>query len=185
MKILTLLAMIFTSACALADPSPENLPDCAKVPAMKLTVQMYHLDLNDRREICVISPGLFKITIHNPQGSNVAVNPGDVYVLDKKSDLPGGYQCGAAPPTTATVYGDNCDNKNLLAVYIKSNAALGLIPFWIHVKDVGTLDPTVRVIGKGAFLTLTSLGFQEEFNLLGLQPADINEVLEMLKKSAE
>lgn len=49
---------------------------CPNLLSLKLTVDQYHLDLNDKKPICVTSPGTFKIVIHQPGNSTVTVGAG-------------------------------------------------------------------------------------------------------------
>jgi hypothetical protein len=169
MKILTLLAMIFTSACALANPSPPET-DCPKPSVLLLLVHDQFLWLTERRPICVTAPGAFKIRIINLSGADVTIGRGDVTARGKDDDK--------SPKPSLTMSGDNSAKKNILDVKVDGTANLGSeFGVWINVAGVGTLDPTVRVIGKGALQSLKYDTAQEDLQLLGFEPELIDQML--------
>ena len=114
--------------------------NCANLPGMKLTIKEYHIDLNDNRPVCVTVPGTFKITIHNPNGSGVTVNLGDVTVGQKDDSA------NPADPDVE-INGDNLLEVDKLTVVLEGEADPGDdLEFWISIAGVGKLDPKVRII---------------------------------------
>ena len=59
--------------------------DCASHPGLKLTIKKYHIDLNDKRPVCVMVGGEFKIQIVNPQDGSDEVKGGEVTLKQKLS----------------------------------------------------------------------------------------------------
>jgi hypothetical protein len=129
---------------------------CAMMADIKLTVQKYHLDLNDRQPICVTVPGEFTIKIHNPLGSGVTVGSGDVVAEAK-------------PGTSITIDGDNASPINKLKIQVDGTADPDdEFEFWIRVEGVGELDPTVRVVDNQFFNALKSEALYDLLDTLNL-----------------
>lgn len=170
MKILTLLAVTFLSACAVASPSNPVLP-CPNPITVQLIVHKDELTLSNNSPLCVVVPGEFKIKIHNPPGSGVTIGPGDVTA--------GGKLDNNNPPPPATMAGDNSADVDVLAVKISGTANIGdEFDYWVKVVGVEKpLDPTVRVIGNEQRTNLTYSFAAEALDLLGVDPALAKEML--------
>ena len=178
MKILTLLAVTFTSACAVASPAEPVLP-CPNPVTVQLIVHREDLTLSNNSPICVVVPGEFKIKIHNPPGSGVTVGPGDATA--------GGKLDNNNPPPTATMAGDNSVDADVLVIKISGTANIGdEFDYWVKVAGVeNPLDPTVRVIGNPQRTSLTYGFAAEALDLLGLEPDLIQEILRPIKPEDE
>lgn len=137
---------------------------CANLPAMKLTIDVYHLDLNDKTPICVMVPGEFKIKIHNPAGF---VNEGDVTVRQKDDS--------EDPPVL--IYGTNVAPANKITVKVEGNADYGdEIDFWIKVEGVGILDPRIRIVDPSEMNALLYNAVDETMDTYGLGIDDVREL---------
>ena len=173
MKIRFWAAMSFAGSIALACPAAA-LADCPNVLNMRLSVDKYRLVLNDKRPICVTVPGEFRIRIHTPPGSDVIVGKGDVTARGKHDE--------EQIPPSATMKGDNNVNSKFLVVKVNGMAEIDQeFDLWIHVAGVGTLDPTVRVIGNQQRAVLTYEFAQEALGQLGVAPELITEMLRPLQ----
>jgi hypothetical protein len=141
---------------------------------MRLNVDKYRLVLNDKRPICVTVPGEFRIRIHTPPGSDVTVGKGDVTARGKHD--------GDEIPPSATMKGDNSVNSKFLVVQVNGMAEIDQeFDLWIHVAGVGTLDPTVRVIGNQQRAAMVYSNAQEALDLLGVEPELITKMLRPLQ----
>lgn len=118
--------------------------DCASRPGLKLTVKKYHIDLNDKRPVCVELGGAFVIQIVNPQDGSHEVKGGEVTVQQKV----------AKDDAVMLISGDNNSPVNKVTVNVKlaegktkNDYAIGdEFEFWIKIEGVGTLDPRIRII---------------------------------------
>lgn len=152
-----------TFGCAAS--TSAQMPVCPPLNNLKLTIDEYHLSLNDKRPICVTLPGTFKITIHQPGNSTVTVGAGDVTVKAKESTGP-------------TIDGNNNAPINKLTVNVGGEADPDdVFAFWIEVKGVGTLDPKVRVIPSSQMLNLKSEAFYDTLDTLDLTLEDANKLI--------
>ena len=163
MKILTLLAVTFLSACATEQASTMKA-DCVNPVAVQLVVHKKKLTMSNNDPICVTAPGEFKVKIKNPPGSGVSVGAGDATAGGKAS--------------SPTMEGSNTVNSDTLVVEIKESASIGdELHYWVHVNGVPQLDPTVRVIGNQQRTNLTYSFAAEALDLLGVDPALAKEML--------
>jgi hypothetical protein len=156
----TVLRLVVASAVTLLYATSAYADHhCANLPGLKLTVKKYHLELNDKRPICVTVPGEFKITIHNPPGSGVSVGSEDVSVRQKDdSDEP-----------DVKIFGDNKSPTNKVAVSVEGAAGDGdEFEFWIIVKGVGKLDPKVKVIDSDALMNQQYRAVGDAMDAFGL-----------------
>ena len=142
MKIFLALA-----ATALIAYSGNASADCASLPGFKLTIKQYHIDLNDRRPVCVEVPGAFVIQIVNPMDGGHTVQDNDVTVQQKVDP----------DEARVTIAGNSVlvNNKLMLVVTVEEGpqgpppAEGEEFEFWIKIKGVGMLDPRIRVIPGG------------------------------------
>ena len=163
MKMILLLLGIVTLGCAAS--TSAQAPLCPPLNNLKLNVDEYHLSLNDKRPICITSPGTFKITIQQPGNSTVAIGPGDVTVMAKEG-------------SGLTIEGNNNAPVNKVTVNVSGNSNPGdIFAFWIHVDGVGTLDPKVRVIPSNQMLSLKSEAFYNALDTLDLTLEDANKLV--------
>jgi len=161
----TILLFLGTATLACAVSTSAQTPDCPPLNNLKLTVDEYHLSLNDKRPICVTLPGTFKITIHQPGNATVAIGAGDVTVRAKES-------------TGLTIDGSNDAPINKVTVNVDGDAdADDIFAFWIEVEGVGTLDPRVRVIPSSQLLSLKSEAFYDTLDTLDLTLEDANKLI--------
>jgi len=153
---LTLGCAASTSAQAPLCPAPNNL---------KLTVDQYELKLSDKVPICVTSPGTFKIAIHQPGNATVTIGAGDVTVKAKEE-------------TGLKIEGNNNAPINKITVTVEGDAEPGdIFEFWIEVKNVGILDPKVRVIPSMEMLSLKSTAFYDVLDTLDLTLEEANKLV--------
>ena len=172
MKNRIIAASTIAAALMLASPATAE-HHCAHLPDLMLIVKRNELRLNDNRPVCVTVPGKFVIKIHNPPGSGHDVGPGDATARGKLD--------GTEPPPSATMAGNNSDNEALLAVDVSGSANIGdEFKFWISVEGVGTLDPTVRVIGNQERDILTYQWAVESLEVLSLDRELIEQILRPL-----
>ncbi|NQV86904.1 MAG: hypothetical protein HQ492_07500 [Woeseiaceae bacterium] len=164
MKKNIILVVFLTATLGCVAATGAQADGCPNLASLKLTVDQYHLDLNDKRPICVTSPGTFKIVIHQPGNSTVTVGAGDVTVSAKET-------------TGVTIDGNNNAPLNKITV----NVGAGGLPddefaFLIDVKGVGVLDPKVRVIPSSQLMKLRSDTFYDVLDTLGLTLEDTNKL---------
>jgi hypothetical protein len=116
--------------------------DCEASGTLKLRVTQYHLVLMPKIPVCVaVSAGVegkFKITILPVGGSGSAVNLKDADVWEKHD----------SSPVTIRGGNDSVSNQIDVVVTLKTGRVIEVgneFEFWITIKDVGKLDPRVRV----------------------------------------
>ena len=141
------ILLMFAATAANAVP---DCPPTAGENAMKLRIDEYHLELDNKKPICILvdssGTGTISIKIHNPPSASHNVEAGDVTV-EQKADSP--YM----------IEGDNSDDPDLLELTLSefgsgagSDTECGdsstdiCAKFWINVEGVGKLDPRARVI---------------------------------------
>lgn len=118
-----------------------NNHTCADIPGMKLKIDEYHLELDDKDIICVPVPSDFSIRVKGKGGYNVSA--GQVSVAKKANS--GG--------PNVTITGDNSVDKNYLVVKVRGAASVGTpVSFLIDVDNVGVLDPKIRIIDNSIYL---------------------------------
>ena len=150
-KAYTLVGMLILMATAEAQADHH----CANLPGMLLRIDTYHIELNDKRPICVIVGGEFNIRINDP--SNL-VESGKVKVRQK--DL--------SSPPKITIEGANYD-PDLLKVAVDGDPeGEEYFDFWIEVEGVGKLDPRIRVIPSSEFDSLLRTYVQDALDSYGL-----------------
>jgi len=170
-KMILLFLGTVTLGCV-ASTNAQTEP-CAGLNSLKLTVDEYHLSLNDKRPICITLPGTFKIVIHQPGNSSVTVGAGDATVSAKES-------------TGLTIEGNNNAPVNKITVMVSGQADPGdEFAFWIDVKGVGKLDPKVRVVGSPEMLRLKSEAFYDALDTLDLTLEDANKLKPPKPEGAE
>mgnify|MGYP001815597439 CR=1 FL=1 len=143
---------------------------CPDVASMRLTATENHLSLNDNIPVCVTRnengeiDATFRITIKNP----VEVGNGDVTVIQKES----------AEPLSIT--GGNEDETNKVKITVTGTPPEGFDEFAykIYVKDIGMLDPKVRVVDND---TLTAHKADVLENTLDDNDISVDEAAEVLR----
>jgi hypothetical protein len=129
---LLLSAMLLNVSTAIADED-----DCAYMTSLRLIVDEYHLRLNSKRPICVVSPGTVTIRVRPRLFSGYVIEPGSVTVKEKVKD-------------SLEIYGTNEDDAGKIVVTIGDGGTENTnFEFLITVDGVGVLDPKVRVVGDG------------------------------------
>lgn len=156
-----------------ANAQPTNCPP----PGGMMRVGEYHLELMDKRPICVTLledpvsgdfKGYFTINIHAPQ-----FEVGEVTV-EEKGD--GNGECES--DGTVTIVGNNEEDPDKIEVTVTGEAQEDEVcKFWIHVAGVGTLDPKVRVVGSNIMQTLQLEWLSDSIRDLGLQPGGEHDLL--------
>jgi hypothetical protein len=111
---------------------------CPNVASIRVTAKENHLSLNDNAPVCVVRDATgnvndtFQLTVALP---NSFVD-GDIRVEQKES---------AEPMTIEGVYSQE---TNKVEVHVSGPADVGdEFKYKIYVKDIGMLDPKVRVVG--------------------------------------
>jgi hypothetical protein len=137
--ILTALTAFSWSAAA---QQPD--PNCVEKGKSKLELGVYHLVLEEKKDICLNvdlneGPKTFVINIKIKDG--LQVNLRDVAVTAKD------------PLGKVNLSGGNTVDTDKVLVYVSvkegQKVAVGdTIGFNINVKDLGILDPRVRVVGQ-------------------------------------
>jgi hypothetical protein len=153
MKKKMLASALLDAACLIASQLSfaGSHTGCADITNYRLTVKMYHLELNDRAPVCMTAPGSFDITIHNPVGSDHDVEVNDVTVSNKGTDCEveiSGQNSDTTDPLTVTVNITDAGGPN------ECKNDDGDYAFLISVEGVGELDPAVRVIDSTVLLDL-------------------------------
>jgi hypothetical protein len=127
------MAMLALASCT---QNPSVSP-CIDAP-LNLTIQQYHIVLNEKRPVCVRLPlpATFTIRINDPRN---IVDPGDVSIKEKPD------------VKEVTIRDTNISAEEVLTVEVKEvkgyNAkAETEYEYLIEVKGVGLLDPKVRII---------------------------------------
>lgn len=143
----------------------NNLDDCADVPKMKLTLGEYHIDLNDKKAVCVPVNTTFTIQVKK-QGQYV-IQKGWVTV-EKKKDSKG---------PSATVTGNNSADASELKVTIGGTVSEGTtVSFLIKIKDLGELDPKIKIIDNATFLELQARGVRRVMEAYGKTGSDVRKL---------
>ncbi len=162
-----------TTILFLAMPALANSHKCAELSKSKLEVDEYHLVLNVKKPFCTRVPGTVRLPIENKPNADHQIQPGDVTVTQKAN-------------SPLTISGDNSANRLELIIKVtgvaKVNEEAG---FLIAVKDVGVLDPKVRVIDTNALLQLLSQTISEALDTLGLNWDDVASVMEMHREYSD
>ena len=146
-------------------------PNCAKLTQMTLTVEKYHLDLNDSRPVCITVPGAFKINIKNLPNTGVTVGAGDVTVVQKNDPA-------EASVIIEGVNGADGSPVNKVAVEVRPVAGKNVetddeFEFWIHVEGVGKLDPRIKVVGNEFLQSLQWAEIDDTLDTLDLELEDV------------
>lgn len=161
-KMMMLFLGSATLGCVASTNAQPN--DCAQLTNLKLTVDEYQLSLNDKKPICVTTPGTFKIVIHQPGNSTVTIGAGDVTVSAKAN-------------TGLTINGSNDAPVNKITVTVDGDADINdEFGFWINVDGVGNLDPKVRVVGSSTMLNLKSQELYDTLDTLSLTLDEANKL---------
>ena len=163
--------ILVSAALALSIATAHAQPDCAEMVQLKLTVDKYHLELNDKRPICMTVPGMFKIKIKNVPNSSVTVGDGDVTVVQKDDPA-------EASVLINGINGANGSPVNKVDVEIKlapdKNVSYGdEFEFLIHVEGVGTLDPRIKVVDNEGLRSLQWAEIEDTLDTLTLDVDDI------------
>jgi len=163
MKKSLIPTVIVTTAILSMQTACAQTPKCAKPNDIVLTVGQYSLDLEQKNPVCVTAPDTFKIKIKDKTGGTVAA--GDATV-EKKN-------CSGL-----TIVGNNIDNKKKIAVNVGGASEKGYeCEFLIRVKNVGVLDPRVRVVGSSFKMQLTSDAFYDTLDTLDLTVEEANKLI--------
>ncbi len=162
-----------TTILFLAMPALAKSHKCAELWKSKLKIDEYHLELNVKEPFCIRVPGTVRLPIENKPNADHQIQPGDVTVKQK-----------ANSPLTIT--GDNSVDRLELIIKITGVAKVNdEASFLISVKDVGVLDPKVRVIDTNALLQLLSQTISEALDTLGLNWDDVARVVEMHRENSD
>ena len=161
-------AILFVVPTALASSH-----QCADLKNMKLAIDEYHLVLDSRKPICTKVPGTIKVRIKNPPNSDHVIAAGDVTVAQK-------------PESPLTITGNNSANRLELVISVTGNASPDEeAKFFITVKDVGVLDPKVRVVDTDVLMRLLAHAIEDSLGILGLDWEDVARVAAMQLESTE
>ena len=179
----TLIAVLALCATSCAIAGPPECPPLSGQNGLKLTVDEYHLSLNDNKPICTTVPGTFNVKIHNPPNSDFDVKAGDVTAEHKEG-------------SPYSIKGDNLDDKDYLKITVEEfDAESGddkscgdestdeCAKFWIKVKTVGMLDPKVRVVNSNVASSNHQRVLAEVFEDLGLTLQEVNQIFEDQKNA--
>jgi hypothetical protein len=162
-KNVALFTVAIVTACACAS-SNAQAPECPKAGGLKLTVGNYHLDLNEHKPICVTAPGIFKIKIKTQANSDIVVEKGDATVEQKA--------CSGI-----SISGNNADAADKITVVINGNAEENYeCEFLIDIKNLGTLDPKVRVIGDQMMFSLQADAVYDLLDTLDISLEEANKL---------
>ena len=165
---LVTVAIITVCACVSSNAQPT---ECPMVGQSKLFVGQYHLVFNEKKPICVTSPGVFMIEIKSVGNSGVTVPQGAATVEDKDCE-------------DLSIVGDNSLDSDIIAVVVNGNALVEYeCEFLIAVTGLGVLDPKVRVVGDNMMQMLLSEAFSNTLKLTGTSTDQAFEILSELKKS--
>jgi hypothetical protein len=127
----SLVFLVSTTAFADNCPGPEK---------MKLDVGLYSLGLQEKKPICVLLGGAFKIEIKVQNNSGITLEKGDVTAEQKLG-------------SSVMIEGSNAVDEDELVVWVTGDLPDDPIgQFWIKVKGVGELDPKVRVVDNDVML---------------------------------
>lgn len=161
----TILLFLGTVALGCTASTSAQMPECPPPHDLKLTVDEYYLNLNDKRPICVTVPGTFKIAIKQPGNSTVPIEKGDATVRQKEG-------------SNLTIEGDNSDSADKIAITVSGDPdGQEVFEFWIKIKKVGQLDPKVRVIPSSQLLILKSEAFYDTLDTLDLTLEEANKLV--------
>ena len=139
MKTRSTLSKILLSLVALSVGGYAVAQDCTPTkPLPRLKVDRYKLVFVDHNDeistLCVTSPGTFQIRIGNPSSAKHQVKLNDVTVTNKSAVGP-------------TIDGQNDTKIKKVDVTVGPGLDPGdELDFLITVKDVGVLDPRVRIV---------------------------------------
>lgn len=170
--MLSIIRKVFavTTILFLAMPVLANSHKCADLSKSKLEIDEYHLVLNVKKPFCTRVPGTVRLPIENKPNADHQIQAGDVTVAQK-----------ANSPLTIT--GSNSANRLELIISVTGVANVNEeADFLITVKDVGMLDPKVRVIDTDALLRLLAQAIREALDTLGLNWDDVARVVEMQRE---
>jgi len=161
------------AALALSIATAQAQNQCAEMVQLKLTVDKYHLDLNDKRPICVLLGGTFTIKIHNPPSSDIEVGVGHVHVEHKVDNN----------EPRVLIWGSNDDEEdparlsvNVTLAPDKNVAVDEEFEFWIKVDGVGILDPRIKVVDNELMNNLQWQAVEETMKSWGLTVDDVTEL---------
>lgn len=144
----TLCIALLTLAFSCQDAMASH--DCANLTTLRLTATENHISLNDNMPVCVSVPGSFRIKIKD------TVHAGDATVEQKAT-------------STITIEGDNSADAEYIDVTTSGTAMEGQeFKFWIKVKDVGMLDPRIKVKDNDVMLMIRYHQLEEAVELIGL-----------------
>ncbi|HNP62444.1 MAG TPA: hypothetical protein PKH39_00835 [Woeseiaceae bacterium] len=153
--LLVAMAIFFVVPTALASSH-----QCADLKNMKLGIDEYYLELDSRKPICTKVPGTIRVRIKNPPNSDHVVARGDVTATQK-------------PGSPLTISGNNSADRLELVINVTGPATADEeAQFLIAVKDVGVLDPKVRVVDTDVLLRLLTHAIEESLGILGLDWED-------------
>ena len=162
-KNVALAAVAIITGCACAN-SNAQAPECPVPGSLDLTVGDYHLDLNEKKPICVTAPGIFKIKIRTQQNSDFVVAKGDATVEQK--------DCSGI-----SMIGNNADKADKITVVVNGSAVENYeCEFLINVKNLGTLDPKVRVVGDETMSSLQADALYDLLDTLDISLEDANKL---------
>jgi hypothetical protein len=163
-KNITLVTIAIITSCA-CTISNAQVMECPPLGDLKLTVGKYHLSLNEKRPVCVTAPGIFKIRIKTVPNSGVVVQKGDATVEQK--------DCG-----DVTIAGNNAEQANKITVVVNGSALENYeCEFLINVKNVGTLDPRVRVVDNDLLFSLQGDALYDLLDTLEISLEDANKLI--------
>lgn len=178
------LVLLFGSTAVFAN---DHLPDCPKTSgnnALKLTIDEYHLSLNNKKPICIPMGGSVNVRIHQPGNSTVVIEQGDVTAAQKDGApfIISGINADDEYLTlTATPFPNGGGDETSCDDGTDDECA----KFWIKVKGVGELDPKVRVVDGGVETSLKQKILQEVLEDLDLTIEEAVHVLNYQPEGAK
>ena len=164
---------LVATAILIAVPAAQaSSHQCADLKNMKLGIDEYYLELDSRKPICTKVPGTIKVRIKNPPNSDHVIAKGDVVTQKPGSPL--------------TITGNNSADRLELVISVTGDASADEeAKFFITVKDVGVLDPKVRVVDTDVLLRLLTHAIDEALDLLGLEWEDAERAVAMQLESTD
>ena len=183
MRTRTLIRLLVGAVLSLAmNAALAAHHQCHTANQLNMRVDWYELSMTPvvKKPFCIAKNDALKMKIVVPGSSDYQLAAGDVVVYEEGKD--------PTDPGNNLVYGSNGANGGAvdeLMIEVSNNATAGeVIKFSILVRDVGSLDPRVRVVESGAFLTSKAyLQLVDGLSVvLGIPSEDIDEALMQLNR---
>lgn len=139
------VAVLFVLACARPPDAPvppgPNPAGCT-TQQLNLTLRAYSINLTPKAKKCVKAGAIITMRVHTP-GNEVVAGPGDVTTEPK-------------PGNPSELTGSNSADEDVVTFSTPASAKLNdEFSYFVKIKDLGQLDPIVKVVGGVEFLKAT------------------------------